>query len=79
MTSSQPTAGYFRSGLPCHRFGSSPRPLVVVQGLTFRGGAEPGGSLRCDHPARMGGKDQLSRLAGLGNGEQAVVEQIYRE
>ena len=30
-----PSAGFLRGGLPYNRFGRGPRPLVVVQGLTF--------------------------------------------
>jgi pimeloyl-ACP methyl ester carboxylesterase len=42
MPPSQPTAGYFRSGLPYNRLGHGPRPLVVVQGLTFENKPQPG-------------------------------------
>ena len=42
MTSSQPAAGHFRSGLPYNRLGHGPRPLVVVQGLTFENKPQPG-------------------------------------
>lgn len=42
MAPPQPTAGYFRSGLPHNRFGRGPRPLVVVQGLTFENKPQPG-------------------------------------
>jgi pimeloyl-ACP methyl ester carboxylesterase len=41
-TPPQPTAGYFRSGLPYSRLGRGPRPLVVVQGLTFENKPQPG-------------------------------------
>ena len=33
--------GYFRSGLPYTRLGHGPRPLVVVQGLTFENKPQP--------------------------------------
>jgi pimeloyl-ACP methyl ester carboxylesterase len=42
MPSSQPAAGTFRSGLPYNRLGRGPRPLVVVQGLTFENKPQPG-------------------------------------
>jgi pimeloyl-ACP methyl ester carboxylesterase len=42
MPPSQPAAGYFRSGLPYNRLGHGPRPLVVVQGLTFENKPQPG-------------------------------------
>ena len=42
MTSTQPAAGYVRSGLPYNRLGHGPRPLVVVQGLVFENKPQPG-------------------------------------
>ena len=42
MTSTQPAAGAFRSGLPYNRLGHGPRPLVVVQGLVFENKPQPG-------------------------------------
>jgi pimeloyl-ACP methyl ester carboxylesterase len=41
MPPSQPAAGYFRSGLPYDRLGHGPRPLVVVQSLTFENKPQP--------------------------------------
>ena len=38
----RPAAGYFRSGLPYNRLGRGPRPLVIVQGLTFENKPQPG-------------------------------------
>jgi len=35
-------SGYFRSGLPYNRLGHGPRPLVVLQGLTFENKPQPG-------------------------------------
>ena len=37
----RPAAGFFRSGLPYNRLGRGPRPLVVVQGLTFEHKPQP--------------------------------------
>jgi pimeloyl-ACP methyl ester carboxylesterase len=42
-------AGYFRSGLPYNRLGRGPRPLVVVQGLTFENKPQPGLATRMYH------------------------------
>lgn len=39
---SRPAAGHFHSGLPYNRLGRGPRPLVVVQGLTFENKPQPG-------------------------------------
>lgn len=42
MTPSQPAADHFRSGLPYNGLGRGPRPLVVVQGLTFENKPQSG-------------------------------------
>jgi len=42
MRSMTKNAGYFPSGLPYNRLGRGPRPLVVVQGLTFENKPQPG-------------------------------------
>jgi pimeloyl-ACP methyl ester carboxylesterase len=49
MTPSQPAAGIFRSGMPYNRLGRGPRPLVVVQGLTFENKPQPGLATRMYH------------------------------
>ena len=36
------SAGYLRSGLPYHRFGHGPRPLVILQGWVFENKPQSG-------------------------------------
>jgi pimeloyl-ACP methyl ester carboxylesterase len=43
---SNASVGIFRSGLPYNRFGRGPRPLVIIQGLTFENKPLPWLALR---------------------------------
>jgi len=49
MVTSSVTAGYLRCGMPYNRLGAGPRPLVIVQGLTFENKPQAGMMLGMYH------------------------------